>query len=346
VGVARQWCGRLGKVDHGQVAIYLGDVSRKGHSLVDTRLYLPKDWTKDQARLDKAGVPSACRGFRPRHPLALEMLAKNGAALPHGWSAGDDERGRPSGLRRRLASLGERYVLAVPSHTALRDLEGEPPGSSGRGRPPKRPWQRVEAWSQALADAAWQRIDGRDGSKGPLVVEVVKRRGGSGTPRRQQGDEELLVVIRSRDQDQEQGVQGDASLSNAVSETPLGELARVATAAHRIEECLQRSKSEAGLADYEGRHGTGWQQHQTLSFLATGFLERETQRGKKWTPAITLPQMRQGIAMILRDVCQCGTRSHRLKERQKRLQRHELARFYHWKQHNRLAPLNLYKRQF
>ena len=157
-------------------------------------------------------------------------------------------------------------------------------GPSGRGRPPKRPWQRVEAWSQALADAAWQRIDGRDGSKGPLVVEVVKRRGGSGTPRRQQGDEELLVVIRSRDQDQEQGVQGDASLSNAVSETPLGELARVATAAHRIEECLQRSKSEAGLADYEGRHGTGWQPHQTLSFLATGFLERETQRGKKMDP--------------------------------------------------------------
>ena len=57
VGVARQWCGRLGKVDNCQVAIYLGYVSRKGHSLVDTRLYLPKAWTKDQARLDKAGVP-------------------------------------------------------------------------------------------------------------------------------------------------------------------------------------------------------------------------------------------------------------------------------------------------
>lgn len=62
---------------------------------MDTRLYLPKEWTKDQARLDKAGVPRACRGFRTRHQLALEMLAKNGAALPHGWIAGDDEMGRP-----------------------------------------------------------------------------------------------------------------------------------------------------------------------------------------------------------------------------------------------------------
>ena len=163
--MARQWCGRLGKVDNCQVAIYLGYVSRKGHSLVDTRLYLPKAWTKDQARLDKAGVPRACRGLRTRHQLALEMLAKNGAALPHGWMAGDDERGRPYGFRRRLASLGERYLLAVPSNTARRDLEVEPPGASGRGRPPTRPWQRVEAWSQALDDAAWQRIDVREAAR-------------------------------------------------------------------------------------------------------------------------------------------------------------------------------------
>jgi SRSO17 transposase len=284
VGVARQWCGRLGKVDNCQVAISLGYVSRKGHSLVDTRLYLPKEWTKDQARLDKAGVPRACRGFRTRHQLALEMLAKNGAALPHGWIAGDDEMGRPYGFRRRLASLGERYLLAVPSNTAMRDLEVEPPGASGRGRPPTRPWQRVEAWSQALDDAAWQRIDVRDGSKGPLVVEMVKRRVVSRTHRRQQGDEELLVVIRYRDRDQAQVVKVDYYLSNAVSETPLWELARVAKAAHRIEECIQRSKSEAGLADYEVRHWTGWQQHQTLSLLATWFLERETHRGKKMDP--------------------------------------------------------------
>ena len=284
VGVARQWCGRLGKVDNCQVAIYLGDVSRKGHSLVDTRLYLPKEWTKDQARLDKAGVSRACRGFRTRHQLALEMLAKNGAALPHGWIAGDDEMGRPYGFRRRLASLGERYLLAVPANTAMRDLEVEPPGASGRGRPPTRPWQRVEAWSQSLDDAAWQRIDVRDGSKGPLVIEVVKRRVVSRTHRRQQGDEELLVVIRSRDRDQAQVVKVDYYLSNAVSETPLWELARVAKAAHRIEECIQRSKSEAGLADYEGRYWTGWQHHQTLSLLATWFLERETHRGKKMDP--------------------------------------------------------------
>ena len=172
-------------------------------------------------------------------------------------------------------------MLAVPSHTMRRDLETAPPEDSGRGRRPQRPWQSVAVWSQSLAEEAWRRIDVRDGSKGPLVVDVVKRRVVSRTHRRQPGDEELVVVIRYRDRDNQQVVKVDYYLSNAVPETPLWELARVAKAEHRIEECLQRSKSEAGLADYEVRNWTGWQHHQTLSLLATWFLVRETQRGKK-----------------------------------------------------------------
>src|SRR5216684_8763845 len=199
VGVARQWCGRLGKIDNCQVAIYLGYVSGAEHTLVDMRLYLPKEWTKDKARLDKAGVPHASRAYRTRHQLALEMLAKNGAALPHRWIAGDDAMGRPAWFRRRLAALDERYLLAVPSNTAIRDLETPLPEYRGQGRRPARPWHSVQAWGQALAATAWRCLDVRDGVKGPLVVEIVTRRVVSRTHRRQQGDEELLVVIRSRD---------------------------------------------------------------------------------------------------------------------------------------------------
>jgi SRSO17 transposase len=193
------------------------------------------------------------------------MLAEHGAALPHRWIAGDDEMGRPYWFRRRLAALDERYLLAVPSNTAIRDLETPPPEACGKGRRPQRPWQSVAAWSQALDEAAWRRIDVRDGAKGPLVVEVVKRRVVSRTHRRQQGAEELLAVMRYRDRDQDEVVKVDYYLSNAVPETPLEELARVAKAEHRIEACLQRSKSEAGLADYEVRNWTGWQHQHTLS---------------------------------------------------------------------------------
>ena len=132
-----------------------------------------------------------------------------------------------------------------------------------------------------MAEGAWQRIDVRDGSKGPLVVVMVKRRVVARTPRRQQGDEELLVVLRYRDRDHQQVVKVDFYLSNAAPGTPLWQLARVAKAEQRSEECLQRSKSEAGLADYEVRNWTGWHHHQTLSLLATWFLVTETLRGKK-----------------------------------------------------------------
>ena len=284
VGVARQWCGRLGKVDNCQVALYLGYVSAMEHSLVDMRLYLPQEWTNDKARLDKAGVPQDCRGYRSRHQLALEMLQERGAALPHGWIAGDDEMGRPYWFRRRLAHLAERYMLAVPGTTLIRDQEVDPPAYSGRGRHPKRPWQRVDQWSASLPADAWTTIDVRDGAKGPLVVDLVKRRVVARTPQRQEGHAEVLVVSRYRERDSHKVVKVDFYLSNAEPTTPLVAFARVAKAEHRIEECLQRSKSEAGLADYEVRNWTGWHHHQTLSLIATWFLVTETRRGKKMDP--------------------------------------------------------------
>ena len=285
VGVARQWCGRLGKVDNCQVAVYLGYVSGAGHTLVDMRLYLPQAWTTDTARLDKAGVPNAHRGYRSRHPLALDMWQTSGTRLPHGWSAGDDEMGRPYGFRRRLDRLSERYMLAVPGNTLLRDLETAPPAASGRGRRPQRPWQRLEQWSASLAAETWTTVDVRDGAQGPLVVEVVKRRVVARTPQRQEGHPELAVVVRYWDRDQQTVVKVDFYLSNGAAETALTACARVAKAEHRLEECLERSKSEAGLADYEVRNWTGWPHHQTLSLIATWFLVTETKRGKKMGPS-------------------------------------------------------------
>jgi SRSO17 transposase len=280
VGVARQWCGRLGKVENCQVAIYMGYVSSKEHALVDTRLFLPQEWTKDKKRRKKAGVPQEVR-HRTRHQLCLEMLAQHGDQLPHAWIAGDDEMGRPYWFRRRLDTLGEQYLLAVPSNTQIRDLEVDPPEYGGRGRYPKRPWTRVDAWTKPLDKYDWTTVDVRDGSKGPLIVEVVKRRVVARTDKRQEGHAEVLVVVRFRERDKQRVVQTDYYLSNAAAETGIAEFARVAKAEHRIEECIQRGKSEAGLADYEVRNWKGWHHHQLLSLVAVWFLIMEARRGKK-----------------------------------------------------------------
>ncbi len=288
VGVARQWCGRLGKVDNCQVAIYLGYVSRHEHALVDTRLYFPEEWTKDKARMKKAGVPKGTK-HRTRHQLALDMLDQHGAQLPHRWITGDDEMGRPYWFRRDLQQRGEHYLLAVPSNTLVRDLEVEPPAGSGKGRPPARPWVRVEQWLAAQPATAWTALDVRDGAKGPLLVKCLKRRVAARTDKQRQAPDEVLVVIRYKDRDDQRVVKTDYYLSNAAAEMALAEFARAAKAEHRIEECLRRCKSEAGLGDYEVRHWTGWQHHQTLALVATWFLVSETRRGKKMDPGHHAP---------------------------------------------------------
>jgi hypothetical protein len=265
VGVARPWCGRLGTVDPCHVAISLGDVSAPAQSLGDLRLYLPQEWTHGKARRVKAGVPPARRGDRSRHPRAWDMVQDRGAALPPGWSAGDDELGRPYWWRRRRAQRAERYRLAVPGPTLLRDREVEPPASSGRGRRPQRPWQRVDPWSAVLSADVGTTMDVRDGAQGPLVVALVTRRVVARTPQRQAGHAEMVVGSRDRERESHKVVQVAFDLSKAQPEPPLAALAQGATAAHRLEEGLPRSKSEAGVADYEGRHGTGWPPHPTLS---------------------------------------------------------------------------------
>lgn len=280
VGVARQWCGRLGKVDNCQVGIYMGYVSSREHALVDMRLFLPKEWTDDKERSGAAGIPKTI-GYRTRHQLALEMLNKHGETLPHQWIAGDDEMGRPYWFRRRLNGLNEQYLLAVPSNTLIRDMDADPPEYSGRGRKPKRPWTRVDKWRDSRSEDAWVKIDVRDGAKGPLIVEATRRQVVAKTGNRQEGHDEVLVVIRYKDRDDQRIVKTDYYLSNANPETPESEFARVAKAEHRIEECIQRGKSETGLADYQVRNWKGWHHHQTLSLLASWFLVQESRRGKK-----------------------------------------------------------------
>jgi SRSO17 transposase len=281
VGVQRQWCGRLGKVDNCQVGIYLAYASRLGHALVDERLFLPEAWAKDKQRRKKCGVPKEVR-FRTRHELALDMLDEKGSLLPHRWVAGDDEMGRSTRFRRSLQGRNERYLLAVPSNTLVRDLAAAPPPYKGRGRHPQVPFVRVDRWCAALPASAWTTIEVRPGEKGPLTVELVKARVQAKTERRRPGPEETLVVVRERQQDG--ALKHDYYLSNATVETPLAEFASVAKAEHRIEECLQRAKSEAGLSHYQVRTWNGWHHHQILSMIATWFLTQEERRGKKMDP--------------------------------------------------------------
>jgi SRSO17 transposase len=276
-GVQRQWCGRLGKVENCQVGVFLGYVSHEGHALVDFRLYLPKEWTKDRKRMNEAGVPKGAR-FRTRHELALAMLDEQGAALPHGWVAGDDEMGRSSWFRQQLQNRGERYLLAVPSNTLVRDLAAPEPPHSGQGRRPLAPFVRVDAWRAALAEDDWETIDVRDGEKGPLLTQAAWTLVQAKQDGKVSEAAESLLVFREEQADG--SWKHDYLLSNEIAPNPPVEMAWVYKAEHRIEDSIKTGKSEAGLADYQVRTWEGWHHHVCLSLLASWFLNEEARRGK------------------------------------------------------------------
>jgi len=131
-----------------------------------------------------------------------------------------------------------------------------------------------------LPDDAWKRVCVRDGEKGPLVLQIIKRAVVARTERSWYNPtQELLVVTRSPDQTGK--IKYDYHLSNAHPDTSLDELARVIKAMHRVEDAIKRAKSEAGLSDYQVRTWAGWYHHQTLSLIATWFLILEGRRGAK-----------------------------------------------------------------
>ena len=195
VGVKRPWCGHRGKVDNCQVGVFMGSVSAQDHVLLDFRLSLPQEWARDEQRRQACHVPpEIC--YQTRQEQCLEMLDAWSAHVPHGWVSGDDELGRHTWFRQALRERGERYVLGVPCTITMRDLEALPPASQGRGRRPKAPWPSVTAWRQALDPTVWRRLMVRDSEKGPVAIEMVKRRVQTRMERQRTGPAEWLIVTR------------------------------------------------------------------------------------------------------------------------------------------------------
>ncbi len=304
VGVKRQWCSHRGKVDNCQVGVFMGYVSRHDHALLDFRLSLPQDWARDAPRRQACHVPEDVR-YHTRHEQCLEMLEAWGDQVPHGWVTGDDELGRHTQFRHELRARGERYVLGVPCTTTMRDLEAPLPAYQGRGRRPKAPWQSVRAWRQSLTSDAWTHLTVRDGEKGPIGIEMVKRRVQTRLEHKRTGPAEWLVVTRCLLADDSTSERCVAAVE--LEEPSLVELARVIKAGVCIEASFQRGKSEAGMDAYQVRTWQGWHHHMALSLIAVWFLIGETHRGQQWTPALTLPQVRYGLSrLLLEGFCTLG----------------------------------------
>jgi len=291
VGVARQWCGPLGKRANCQAGVVVCYAGPHGYTPVDRRLYLPETWFTPAyaGRRRRCGVPPDV-AFRTRPELAGEMVAglRARGQLPARWALCDEGFGRDTALLDRLAAADLWYMAEVPHTTRVwteRPAVGVPAGT-GRGRPrtrvrvdPAAPAPvEVGALAAALPPTAWRRHLLNEGAKGPLVAAVACLRAVA-VRDRLPGPDVWVVLRRGLGPDAER----KAFLSNAPADLSEDTLAQRTAARWPVERGIEECKGEVGLDHYEVRGWVGWHHHVTLSFLAHHFLVQARLRlgGKK-----------------------------------------------------------------
>ena len=277
VGVARQYCGTLGKVAHCQLGIFMAYVSEQGHALVDKRLYLPREWTDDPDRCREAGVLEAF-GYQSIAELALSMLKQSRSAghLLGRWVTADEAYGKVPTLRDALDADEWLYVLEVPCSQPVfaQPAKAEVPTWSRRGYQPTKlrlvegepgP-QAVQGVAAGLTAEDWQLLTVAEGAQGPRTYLFAARRiweSREGLP----GRECWLVLRRNPD-----GSEPKYYRSNAPADTPLLTLAQEGAKRWPIETEFQMEKNETGLDEYEVRGWQSWQHHITMALMTGIFL--------------------------------------------------------------------------
>jgi len=305
VGVQRQYCGRLGKIENCQVGVFacLGRGDRA--ALVDFRLFLPEEWAADEARCQRVKVPVIERVHRTKAELALVLVeAARARGSSHQWIGGDEVYGNNRGLTDALDDLGETFLMDVAKNLKVWDADPQPrsPEPAPRGRPAKRAragataartWE-VSALSTAHFEKENRRLTVRQTTKGPLRVQLWVRRVWLWDPRHDAPARERLLVVR-----READGTHKYSLSNAPAETPWERLGYMQGQRFFIERAFQDAKSELGLAHYEVRGWRGWHHHMALCCLALLFTLKERLACAEAIPLLSVRDLVELLAFYL-----------------------------------------------
>lgn len=283
VGVARQYNGRLGKVDNCQVAVFAALGRGERVALAGARLYLPQQWCEVPARCAAAGIPEADRIFKSKSTLALELithLRTIGAKFTA--TALDAGYGKDPALLRALDAAGEVFVVDL--HSSQRVWLDDPwPAPRLAGATRCRASSKLHAvgaalsvsdWVDQQAPDAWRSVVLRQGTKGEIRVEFIHRRVYLWD--REEGGAKLWHLVARRTLDAQGRVDKTAwSLRNAPADTAPTQIVAMACARYFIERSFQDAKSSLGLADYQTRGWLAWHHHMALVMLAMLFQLRE-----------------------------------------------------------------------
>lgn len=291
VGVARQWLGRLGKTDNGQVAVFAALCNGNYVTPTDVRLYLPREWTNDKQRCLNAKIPEEDIQFKTKEQLALDMVVHaRELGLRFGCVGADAGYGKNLNFSYELESLNETFLVDIhkDQHIYLNDPNPYVPESKGAGRKPSKFKSeekpiRVDKWVAKQPEDAWVKIIVRHSTKGPLTYEYLHSRIWVWDKKESNGHEWHLIVRRNPDSPSDYKF----SFSNAPATTSLNKLAFMQCQRFWIERTFEDAKSECGMADYQLRGWIGWHHHMALVMMAMLFMLTERTLNKEQYPLLS-----------------------------------------------------------
>jgi SRSO17 transposase len=301
VGVARQYCGQLGKVDNCQVAVSLSLATAEGSLPLSYRLYLPKAWTEDKARCKGAGVPKGITFATKGEMARAQIEAALAAGIPRGPVLMDAGYGDEAALRDWLSARELVYAVGIRPATAVWCDEHQPapaPVKPGRGRPRTRLVRdethtpiSVKALAEALPRSRYRTLTWREGTNTQLRSRFARVRVRAAHANHPRQEEWLLI----------EWPKGEAEptryfLSTLPADTSFKALVATVKMRWRIERDYRELKQEVGLGHYEGRNWRGFHHHASLCIAAYGFLMLERLSGvKKNTARLKTPALPEGF---------------------------------------------------
>jgi SRSO17 transposase len=309
VGVSRQWLGRLGKVDNGQVAVFGALAKGQYVAPVDVRLYLPEEWVNGPKRCERACVPENERKFRTKIELALEMvLHAKETGLRYGWVGADAGYGKGPGFCFALDEMGEIFVVDLHSdfHVYLKDPKPYlPEKGNNRGRPFTRYQSEQESIEvqdlvKSIPERSWKTMTLRKTTRGVLRVRICRFKVYVWDRESNRVQCWILIGTKSLGSNPDTKI----SLTNAPERTSLKRLGWMQRQRYWVERAFEDAKSECGMADYQVRKWSAWHHHMALVMMAMLFMLSERIYHKDTHPLLSCSDIEELLARFLprRDV--------------------------------------------